>query len=94
MAQEKKYGVAYSLRGIIKIEEGSPLFYTSDGRVFELDMKTSEAVKYEGKPVEIYAKALQSDMIGVLKPEEINEYNPQKEKLNFPLFFQKGDRLL
>ncbi|GAB4028524.1 MAG: hypothetical protein Fur0012_00970 [Elusimicrobiota bacterium] len=58
LPQEKKYGVSYSLRGIIKVEEGRAIFYTSDGRIFELDMKVSQAAKYEGKPVEIYAKAV------------------------------------
>lgn len=88
LPQEKKYGVSYSLRGIIKIEQDRPLFYTSDGRVFELDMKASQAAKYEGKPVEIYARALQADMLSVLKPEEINEYNPQNE-VQLPNFLPK-----
>ncbi|HOJ86019.1 MAG TPA: DUF4105 domain-containing protein [Elusimicrobiales bacterium] len=72
----KKYGVSYSLKGVIKINENKPYFYTSDGRIFILDMKLEEAKKYQNKSVEIYAKALQSDKIDVLKPSDIKEYDP------------------
>lgn len=72
----KKYGVSYSLKGVIKINENKPYFYTSDGRIFLLDMKLEEAKKYENKSVEICAKALQADKIEVLKPSEIKEYDP------------------
>lgn len=72
----KKYGVSYSLKGVIKINDNKPFFYTSDGRIFILDMKLDEAKKYEGKSVEIYAKALQSDRIETIKPSSIREYAP------------------
>lgn len=72
----KKYGVSYSLKGVIKINDSKPYFYTSDGRIFILDMDLIEAKKYEDKSVEIYAKALQSDMIDVLKPISVKEYDP------------------
>ncbi len=85
---EKKYGVSYSLKGIIKISENSVFFYTSDGRVFKLDMKVSKAREYENKPVQIYAKALQADMLDTLKPEEINFYDPSNE-VQLPKYLPK-----
>ncbi|NLI10635.1 MAG: DUF4105 domain-containing protein [Elusimicrobia bacterium] len=88
LPSDRKYGVSYSLKGIIKISDNKVLFYTGDGRIFELDMKSSKAKEYEGKPVEIYAKALQADMLSVLKPEEINFYDPSQE-IHPPKFLPK-----
>ncbi len=75
----KKYGVSYSLKGVIKTEKNDVLFYTKDGRIFKLDMDLKEAIKYENKSVEIYAKAIASDNLSLLKVKEIKEYNPAYE---------------
>lgn len=84
----KKYGVSYSLTGIIKIEQNDILLYTKDGRIFKLDIDLKKAKKYENKSVEIYAKAIASDNISLLKVKEIKEYNPVNE-IQLPDFQNK-----
>jgi hypothetical protein len=74
---EKKWGVPYTLKGVLAIDEGRVLLNTSDGRLFQLDLSLRKAKKFSGKSVTVEALALQADELSILKVESIKEYAPQ-----------------
>ena len=47
-----------------------------DGRIFKLDIDNKIAREYNGRSVEIYAKAIAADNLETLKVKEIKDYIP------------------
>ncbi|MBI4352038.1 MAG: DUF4105 domain-containing protein [Elusimicrobia bacterium] len=74
---EKKWGVAYSLKGLLKTEEGRVLLNTPDGRLFRLELSPKKAGKFNGKTVRVEALARQADDLSILKVGSIAEYTPK-----------------
>lgn len=74
---EKKWGVTYSLKGVLKAEEGRVLLNTADGRLFRLELSSKKAERFNGKTVAVEALARQADDLTVLKVESIREYTPK-----------------
>jgi len=74
---EKKWGVPYTLKGVLAVDEGRVLLNTSDGRLFQLDLSLRKAKKFSGKSVTVEALARQADDLSILKVESIKEYTPK-----------------
>ncbi|MBI4657100.1 MAG: DUF4105 domain-containing protein [Elusimicrobia bacterium] len=74
-----KHGVTYFLRGIFTRQEEKTVLHTEDGRVFLLEVSPELIGGYEGKTVEIWGKAKQSDEISEIKVTEVKEYEPPAE---------------
>ena len=70
-AAARPFAVNYSLKGIVQVVENVPCLYTADGRVFRLLLDMKEAVKYNGKAVNIEGKVAQSDDIENVKVKKI-----------------------
>lgn len=79
MPADKKYGVSYTLTGVLSIHEEKVLLNTPDGRLFELDMSVRKARKLEGQSVQVEAKAKQADDMAVLKINSIAPYDASQE---------------
>ena len=73
---DKKWGVTYSLKGVVSVNDGTPYINTTDGRVFQLDLSARKARKFDGKTVKVEALARQADDLSVLKVDSIKAYTP------------------
>ncbi len=73
---DKKWGVSYTLNGVLAVEEGRVSLNTPDGRLFQLELSAGKAEKFKGKTVSIEALARQADDLSLLKVESIREYTP------------------
>lgn len=74
---DKKWGVSYTLKGVIAVEEGLVSLNTPDGRLFQLELSAKKAEKFKGKTVSVEALARQADDLSILKVESISEYTPK-----------------
>lgn len=74
---DKRWGVNYTLRGVVSLTENGPYLNTIDGRLFKLDLSDRQARRFDGKTVTVEAQAKQADDLGLLKVEKISEYEPK-----------------
>jgi len=74
---DKKWGVSYTLKGVLSAEEGRVSLNTPDGRLFQLELSAKKAGKFDGKTVTVEALARQADDLSILKVESIREYTPK-----------------
>ena len=74
---DKKWGVSYTLKGVLAAEEGRVSLNTPDGRLFQLELSAKKAGKFNGKTVTVEALARQADDLSILKVESISEYTPK-----------------
>lgn len=74
---DKKWGVSYTLKGVLAVEEGRVSLNTPDGRLFQLKLSAKKAEKFKGKTVSVEALARQADDLSILKVESISEYTPK-----------------
>ena len=73
---DKKWGVSYTLKGVLSVQEDKVLLNTPDGRLFNLDLSLRKARKLNGKTVTVEALARQADDLSILKVESVKEYAP------------------
>jgi hypothetical protein len=78
------YVVPYSLRGVLTRYPDRAVLNTSDGRVFELKISDRQARRFDGKSVEVYAKAKEADQLSVLEVKKISEYRPGGDEVLKP----------
>ncbi|MDO8806246.1 MAG: DUF4105 domain-containing protein [Elusimicrobiota bacterium] len=74
---DKKWGVSYTLKGVLAVDEGRVLLNTADGRLFQLDLAPGKAEKFNGRAVSVEALARQADDLSILRVESITEYTPK-----------------
>ena len=86
---KSSYVVPYSLRGVLTRYEDKVVLNTPDGRVFELKLGDRQARAYNGKTVEIYAKAKEADELSVLEVKKISEYVPAAGEVIAPYVAQR-----
>jgi len=77
LPSDKKWGVTYTLRGVLSVEQSRVLLNTADGRLFQLDLSLRKAGKFSGRTVSVEALARQADDLSILKVESIKEYAPK-----------------
>ena len=77
IASDKKWGVTYALEGVLSVSEGGVTLNTPDGRLFQLELSSKKAKRFDGKTVKLEARARQADDLSVLKVESIEEYTPK-----------------
>jgi len=80
----KAYAVDYTLRGVLTRSGDKTLFNTPDGRLFELKISAGKARRYDGRSVEISARATAADQLSVLKVSRIEEYRPGSQEVQLP----------
>jgi hypothetical protein len=80
----RKYGVTYRLNGVLTVDGEDVRFNTADGRVFSLDMSLRKARGFDGRTVNIRAKAIAADDLGTLKVDEIELYDPAEHDIQLP----------
>ena len=80
----KSYAVNYSLHGQLSRLGNRVVFNTADGRVFELKISDKLAKRFDGRQVEIYAKAEQAEALGQLTAVKIADYKPLAGEVSIP----------
>lgn len=83
---DKSWGVNYSLKGVISVNEGGVFINTVEGQLFKLDLAAKKAAAFEGKTVVLEAQARQSDDLSVLKVAKISEYTPKAGEVTPPAY--------
>ncbi len=84
LSEAKKYGVTYRLNGVLTLDGERIRFNTADGRVFALDMSLRKARGFNGRTVNIRAKAIAADDLEILKVDEIEVYDPAEHDIQLP----------